>query len=101
MSVFLLWFHEWEASYVLGVFESQEQAELWKQYFIKYPDDKETSMEHYKGKDDYEDRFAIEVRTVGHVSPIFKVDNLKFLELQLKDVEINVNGQKTTGTEPA
>lgn len=62
MIVYLLWFNEWESSYVLGVFESKKQAEEWKNFFIACPpaDGYCGDFEHYSQRDDYKDRFAVE-----------------------------------------
>ena len=81
MKIFLLWFNEWEASHVLGIFETKDQAELWKGYFITNPTNTSyMEMEYYSKKDDYESRFGIEERTIGTLDPNIKIDNLKYLD---------------------
>ena len=83
MKVYLLWFNQWEANYVLGVFDSREQAEKWKKYFIDNPIDKgyvARDMKHFSEKEsDWEDRFEIEECGIG-VNSNIKIDNLKYLE---------------------
>jgi hypothetical protein len=85
MKIYLLWFSEWEANYVLGVFESREQAERWKSYFIANPIKEgyiAPDMERFSRKEsgDWTTRFEIEEREVGQLHPDIKVDNLKYVE---------------------
>lgn len=85
MKVYLLWFNEWEANYVLGVFESQEQAEKWRSYFISNPIADgfvAPDMLRFSKKEtgDWTDRFEIEEWEVGKVHPEVKIDNLKYVE---------------------
>src|ERR1035441_8964539 len=97
MKVYLLWFHEWEASYVLGVFETLETAKSWKEYFIKNPTDQEYCCDMTHFADDvkgYPDRFGISEEEVGRVTKNLKVDNLKYLEF----CEEKSNAQKTTAS---
>jgi hypothetical protein len=92
MNVFLLWFNEWEANYVLGVFETREQAERWKSYFIANPiKDGDgfiaPDMEYFAKKEvgDWTTRFEIEECVVGRLDPDIKVDTLKYVEQVYKD----------------
>jgi len=83
MKVFLLWFNEWEANYVLGIFESKEQAERWQSYFVANPldDDYGPDMAHFaRGEVDWTSRFMIEEYEVGKLKPSIKIDNLKYVE---------------------
>lgn len=78
--MFLLWFNEFEANYVLGIFETKDDAVRWKQFFIANPVTKSyPDMEYYARKDAFGDRFIIEEREMG-VSKDLKVDNLKYVE---------------------
>src|SRR5579864_8824842 len=97
MIVFLLWFNEWEASYCLGVFETEQEAIRYRDYFIKFPVEEQygPDFEHYSEKEDYEDRFVIEPRKIGETTP--KVDNLHFLEF----IEGQKRAQETGRTESA
>lgn len=100
MSVFLLWFNEWEANYVLGVFDSKEQAERWKSYFIANPIGDgyvAPDMLHFSKKEsgDWTTRFEIEEWEIGKLHPDIKVDNLKYVE------NLFIQNEKETGrTEP-
>lgn len=100
MKVFLLWFDEWEANYVLGVFETKEQAEKWKSYFIANPLTDgwiATSMLHYSKREaDWTKRFKIEECEVGKLNSEIKVDNLKYVEHLFTESE---NAPKTDRTE--
>jgi len=87
MKVYLLWFNEWEANYVLGVFGSQKQAELWKSYFIANPikdgyiaPDMERFSKKESGGCDWITRFDIQECEIGLLDPDIKVDNLKYVE---------------------
>jgi hypothetical protein len=94
MKVYLLWFHEWEESYVLGVFETLEKAKSWREYFIENPPDQEygCDMTHFaKDTHGYPDRFGIQENEVGQLTSGIKADNLKFLEFH----EGKANEQKT------
>lgn len=101
MNIYLLWFNEWESNYVLGVFESQEQAERWKSYFISNPlthDWIAPDMAHLAKKEiDWTKRFAIEECKVGQLNPNIKIDNLKYVEHLFTEQE---NAPKTNRTEP-
>lgn len=80
MIVYLLWFNEWEDRYCLGLFETEKEAQRYKDYFIKYPIDSDygPDMVHFSERDEYENRFHIESRKIGELEP--KIDNLHFLE---------------------
>jgi hypothetical protein len=102
MKVYLLWFNEWEANYVLGVFETKEQAEKWQSYFVANPICDgwiASSMEHYVQKEPntWTDRFEIEERTLGQIHPEIKVDNLKYVEHLFTESE---NASKIDRSEP-
>lgn len=84
MKLYLLWFNEWESNYVLGVFDSKEQAEKWKKYFIANPLERgyvAPDMKRFSEKNpiDWEGRFEIEECGIG-VNANIKIDNLKYLE---------------------
>lgn len=100
MKIYLLWFNEWEDSYVLGTFETKEQAEKWKSYFIANPTDTDYNgdMVYYSKQKDYEERFGIQEYTVGQLNPNIKVDNLKYVEHLFTESE---NASKIDGTEPS
>ncbi len=102
MSVFLLWFNEWEANYVLGVFETKEQAERWKSYFIANPIGEgfiAPDMLYFSKKEpDWQERFQIEEWEVGFLQPDIKIDNLKYVENLFTESEKNAS--KTDRTEP-
>ena len=95
--MYLLWFNEWEANHVLGIFETYKEAERWKNYFIANPlpeDDFYTQMAFYAGKmkkfkkaNDYETRFEIEEWTLGQLNSHIKLDNLKLLEWEAQKNE--------------
>jgi hypothetical protein len=87
MNIYLLWFNEWEANYVFGVFETKEHAEQWKSFFITNPTKTNyyADMEYYSTRDDYARRFYIEERTVGTLDSNLRIDNLKYLEHLYKD----------------
>jgi hypothetical protein len=93
MKVFLLWFNEWEANYVLGVFETNEEAKRWKEYFIANPIKDgfvAPDMEYFSEKDPstWTKRFHIEEWEVGKLEKRIKIDNLKYLEWKDKLNEI-------------
>jgi|SRR5665213_2507595 len=104
MSVFLLWFNEWEANYVLGVFETREHAERWKSYFISNPISDgwvAPDMAHLAKKDTddgWVTRFVIQEYEVGQLNPDVKIDNLKYVEHLFTESE--KNAPQTDGTEP-
>jgi len=84
-SVFLLWFNEWDANYVLGVFESKEQAERWMSYFKANPIDGgyiAPDMKRFSNREssDWIGRFEIQEIEVGQLHPYIKIDNLKYIE---------------------
>jgi len=102
VKVFVLWFNEWEANYVLGVFETKEQAEKWQSYFTANPIGDgwvAPGMLHFSKKDpnDWIDRFEIEEFELGKVNSEIDIDNLKYVEHLFTESE---NAPKTDRTEP-
>jgi hypothetical protein len=98
VKVYLLWFNEWEANYVLGIFETYQEAERWKNYFIANPIGDgyvAPSMKHFAERekrhgDDWTTRFEIEECFIGQLNKHINVDNLKLLELEAKkDEKVN------------
>lgn len=103
MSVFLLWFNEWETNYVLGIFETLEQTERWKRYFIANPISEgyvASDMQHFATRDpnNWTNRFVIQEYEIGRLHPEVKIDNLKYVEHLFTESEENAS--KADGTEP-
>lgn len=101
MKVYLLWFNEWEANFVLGVFETKQQAERWQSYFVANPITDgyvASSMAHFSKKNvDWVERFRIDECEVGKLDSDIKIDNLKYVEHLFTE---NENASKIDGTEP-
>jgi hypothetical protein len=84
MKIFLLWYNDWEENTVLGIFETKEQAQVWKDYFIMYPHDgwycPMQVGDEIEAQEDRGSRLKIEEREIGKLHPEIKIDNLKYLE---------------------
>lgn len=100
MKIYLLWFNEWEANNILGVFQTRQEAERWLEYFLangaSYDDDVNegneydyllSSLGHFATNGDLEDRLSIEECIVGTLNDDVKIDNLKLLEWEAKKNE--------------
>lgn len=92
MKVYLLWFNEWEANNLLGIFENRADAERWRTYFLDNQFDEEdddyilSTLAHYATNGDLDKRLQIgehEVNSLCHI----KIDNLKLLEWESKKNE--------------
>lgn len=83
----MLWFNEWEANNLIGIFETLEEAKHWREYFLDYAntltkedDDEEyviSTMGHFARNQDLDDRLCIQETTFGCS---LEIDNLKLLE---------------------
>jgi drug/metabolite transporter superfamily protein YnfA len=91
MKVYILWFNEFEANYILGIFETRQEAERWERYFVANPVGGgyiADSMKYYAAMEkSWTDRFEIEESIVGQLHDGIIVDNLKLLELEDKTHE--------------
>lgn len=97
MKLYLLWFNEWEANNLLGIFETREEAKRWQDYFVANPvtDGVYRDMGTYyfrerksgELKDDFILRFLIEERELGQLDKHIEIDNLKLLEWETKKRE--------------
>lgn len=93
MKIYLLWFHEWEANNILGIFETFQDADRWRNYFLENHVDEDdddyvlSSMTHFAGNNDLAHRLQIQECTVGNLSEDIKIDNLKLLEWEAKKSE--------------
>lgn len=98
MKFYLLWFNEWEANNLLGIFETFEEAARLREFLLAYAstlkkdeDDEEeytiSTMGHFARNKDLDDRICIEEKTFGCS---IKIDNLKLLEWEAsKDEKTN------------
>lgn len=81
MKIYLLWYNEWKTNYILGIFETEQEAERWKEYFIEHPEQKLSyDMATNQNKEDLEDRLEITEMDLNSLHPDIKIDNLKYLE---------------------
>lgn len=97
MKLYVLWFHEWESNNIVGIFETEQEAERWRVYFLENPDSHEedddneysllSDMAHFAGNGELEDRLKIEELVVGQLTNHVKVNNLKLLEWEAKKNE--------------
>ena len=81
--VYLLWYNDFEQNAVLGVFESQEKAQQWKEFFIENPNEDIISMHMGTALEELEEReYRLEITSmeVGNLDPRIKIDNLALLE---------------------
>ena len=82
VKVYLLWFHEWEANNLLGIFETKERADMYRKYFLAHPQANGMfDMEYYSKKEHFENRICVSEVEIGHLDTHVVIDNLKFLEM--------------------
>lgn len=85
MKIYLLWFNQWEANDIIGIFDTLQEAERWRTYFLENHVDEDNDysilgdMSHFAENGDLEDRLKIQEYVVGQLNSI-NVDNLKLLE---------------------
>jgi hypothetical protein len=94
--VYVLMFHDYEASDVVGVFSTMEEAERIKQLLITYPPIDDLEISGYVGstmgyfsknrsKKEYASHFQIGTFTLDMMAPEIKLNNLEYLELKAKE----------------
>lgn len=100
MKIYLLWFNDWEANTIVGIFETQHEAERWRNYLLangaSYDDDVNEDNEfdyllstigHFATNDDLEGRLQVQEFVIGTLNSEIKIDNLKLLEWEAKKNE--------------
>src|SRR5579863_6683074 len=95
---YVLFFHEWESTEVLGCFSTYEAAKELKDYLVACPpseDDENYVMSELgyfasEKPDEYKQRLVITDFEMDSPTKDVKIDNLKFLEW--KDAQRNIQG---------